>query len=257
MFCWENDWRPPAHNLVLASNEVHVWRASLKQPSMTVHNLAQTLSKTESAKASSFYFKADQRRFIVGRGVLRQLLSLYLDIEPHQLLFRYSSSGKPYLDGKFNANKLKFNLSHSNELALYAFTVGREVGVDLEHLRRLPDMDDIAARFFSERENTELRAIPDHDKLLAFFTCWTRKEAFLKATGEGLSYPLNHFDVSLTPGEPPKLLRVKGEPQASARWSLRDLKPAPQYVGTVVAEGDDWHVKHWQWHRSCIMAANS
>ncbi|NBD34481.1 MAG: 4'-phosphopantetheinyl transferase superfamily protein [Chloroflexi bacterium] len=257
MFCWESDWRLPAHNLLVASKDVHVWRASLKQPSMTVHNLAQTLSKTESAKADSFYFKADQRRFIVGRGILRQLLSFYLDIEPQQLMFRYSSNGKPYLDGEFDASKLRFNLSHSNELALYAFTAGREVGVDLEYLRSLPDMENIAARFFSERENTDLRALPEHDRLLAFFTCWTRKEAFLKATGEGLSYPLKHFDVSLTPGEPPKLLHVKEDPQAPARWSLRDLKPAPQYVGTVVAEGKDWHITRFQWHRSRIRAANS
>lgn len=242
-----HSWRFPLPGLVFSSDHVHVWRASLEQPAARVHQLVQTLSDDERIRAERFRFDRDWRRFIVGRGVLRTILGHYLGVEPGQLQFRYGSRGKPYLAGEFGNCALQFNLAHSHELALYAFTYGREIGIDLEYIRSMPDAEQIGARFFSMRENAALGVFPRSQKLEAFFNCWTRKEAYLKATGDGLARPLDQFDVSLSPGEPARLLHVEGDVQETARWSLQALAPACGYVATLAVEGHDWHLACWQW----------
>lgn len=239
-------WRLPPPNLVLPG-EVHVWRASLEQPSERVHELVQTLSYDEMGRAERFRFRRDRRRFIVGRGVLRAILGWYLHIDPHQVRFRYGERGKPYLVDESGSATLRFNLAHSHEMALYAFTHGREIGIDLEYTRPLSDADEIAARFFSVRENAVFRSAPKSQELEVFYNCWTRKEAYLKATGEGLARPLNQFDVSLAPGEPAGLLHVEGDLEEATRWSIQALTPGPGYVAAVAAEGRDWCLVRWQW----------
>jgi len=240
-------WPFPLSDLVLSSSEVHVWHASLKQPDVCVRQLAQTLSYNERIRAKHFHFERDRRRFIVRHGALRMILGHYLSIKPHQVQFRSSSHGKPYLARELGNCELRFNLAHSHELALFAFTCGREIGVDLEYIRPMPDMEQVAARFFSARENAVLRAIPDSQKLEAFFNCWTRKEAYIKATGEGLARPLDQFEVSLSPGKPAQLLSVEGASEEAANWSLEALGPAPGYVAAVAVQGHDWQLRCWQW----------
>jgi len=142
---------------------------------------------------------------------------------------------------------LRFNLAHSHELAVYAFTRGCEVGIDLEHVRPLTDAEEIAGRFFSTRENAEFRSLPESFKLEAFYNCWTRKEAYLKATGDGLGRALDTFDVSLCPEAPVALLRVKGDQSEISRWSLWTLAPGSEYVAALAAERDDWCVACWEW----------
>jgi 4'-phosphopantetheinyl transferase len=243
----DHDWHLPPPDLALPSEEVHVWQASLNQPPERVRELGQTLSHDEMMRAERFRFERDRRRFIVGRGVLRAILFRYLGIEPEFVQFRYGSRGKPYLAEKVSSCGLRFSLAHSHELALYAFTRDREVGVDLEYVRPMPDAAQIAARFFSAREHAVFCALPKGQKLEAFYSCWTRKEAYLKATGEGLARPLDQFDVSLVPGDPAGLLRVQGDSQEIARWSLQALAPGTGYVAAIAVEGHGWCLACWQW----------
>ncbi|MFC1716438.1 4'-phosphopantetheinyl transferase family protein [Candidatus Poribacteria bacterium] len=237
---------PAPANPMLSRDDVHAWFATLEQPTLSVQRMAEVLSQDELGRADRFHFERDRRRFIVGRGLLRRLLSLYLDIEPEQLRFRYGEYGKPYL-AESNDCALRFNLAHSHELAVYAFTLGREVGVDLEYIQDIPEMEQIAARFFSKRENDVLKSLPVDQRQEAFFNCWTRKEAYIKAIGDGLTYPLDQFDVSLTPGEPARLLNVEGNAEEVSRWKLRALTPEPAYRAALAVEGHGWRLQSWQW----------
>ena len=222
--------------LSLSSDEVHVWQAFLEREESHFNELARTLSENERLKAKRFYFQKDQRRFVVTHGILRNILGRYLNVEPKRLKFSYGRHGKPTLTGVTDGHSLCFNMSHSHSLALFAFTWGRKIGVDVEYVRSMPDAEEIADRFFSPRENAVFRTVPAGKKLETFFNCWTRKEAFLKAIGDGLSRSLDSFEVSLFPGEPARLLCVGGDPLEASRWHLRALAPAHGYVGAFVAE---------------------
>jgi 4'-phosphopantetheinyl transferase len=178
--------------------------------------------------------------------MLRKILSEYLKVEPRRLRFSYGEEGKPHLVGGFCESGLQFNLAHSHELALYACTLVRRIGVDLEYIRPLPDIDQISTRFFSAFESTTLGRLWQSKKLQAFYNCWTRKEAYLKATGEGLSRPLASFDVSLTPGEPAKLLFVQDDKRETMRWSFWSSTLDCRYVAAVCIEGHDWRLKTWE-----------
>jgi 4'-phosphopantetheinyl transferase len=228
----------------LASGEVDVWSVQLECSPAYVAVLMHTLSDDECERADRFYFERDQRRFICARGTLRRLLAQYLDADAHELTFSYGPNGKPALSGRF-AGALTFNVSHSSELALVAIGRDVEMGVDVEAVRAMQDADDIASRFFSPRESAQLRALPVPVRTKAFFACWTRKEAYLKALGSGLAKPLDEFDVAFAPGEAAALF-VHGDERESARWSVRELAPAPGYTGALVAEGDG-AVRCWQW----------
>ena len=240
-------WLPPPVDLALSGDEVHVWRASLDQPASREQNLRRTLTARELDRAGRFHLQTDRQRFIVARGLLRAILGRYLDVEPDQLRLGYGICGKPYLASMCGLNALKFNLSYSNGLALYAVTRGREIGIDLEHVRPIPEAERIAEQFFSAREKGVLRALPARLKQRAFLTCWTRKEAYIKARGDGLSLRLDRFDVSLMAGEPAVLLSAGDSSQEPSRWSLRELMPGPGYVATLAVEGSDWHLACWQW----------
>ena len=231
--------------LRLSSSDVHVWLAPLDQIHVT--QLIQTLSEEELARADRFRFHRDRERFIACRSLLRTILSRYLCVEPCRLRICYGPYGKPYLEEEVEKDKLQFNLSHSHGFALYAFTRGRKIGVDLEYIRRMPDFGQIAARFFSQSENSALNALPESQRQEAFFYCWTRKEAYIKAIGNGLMHPLNSFDVSLAPGEPARLLNVEGNPEEASRWSLKSLNPAPGYIAALAVAGHDWQLQWKQW----------
>jgi 4'-phosphopantetheinyl transferase len=209
--------------------------------------LAQTLTPDETGRAERFFFEKDKNHFVAARGVLRDILSRYLSTEPAQIRFQYNDYGKPALGPTFVQSGLTFNLSHAHGLALYAIAHHRQVGIDLEYIRALSDIEQIAERFFSNREQAAFRSLPDAQKRAGFFNCWTRKEAYIKARGQGLSFPLDRFDVSLRPGAPAALLEVKDDPQERARWSLQSLTPAPSYVAAVAVEGFGWQLKQWQW----------
>jgi 4'-phosphopantetheinyl transferase len=222
----------------------------MAQPAPILRALFHLLSTDECERAARFRFKKDRERFIVARAVLRIILSHYLKLEPAQLRFTYNHYGKPALVGTPGDTRLCFNLSHSNSLALFAFTSDRRVGLDLEYVREDFAWAEIAELFFSEREIKMLRALPASMQAAGFFNCWTRKEAYLKAIGEGVSFPLSHFDVLLTPGGPAMLLNFRGKPQETSHWSLRELMPGMYDTAAVVVEGHDWQLKCLEWSES-------
>jgi 4'-phosphopantetheinyl transferase len=223
----------------LAADEVHVWRIALAQQPAGFARLAARLSPSEQRRAARFRFERDRRRYQVAHGALRELLAGYLDHEPERLDFVEGTHGKPVLATPQGA-ELCFNLSHSGELALCAVSCRREVGVDLEQVRELSDADALARRFFAEAETTALAALPAVERLPAFFRCWTRKEAYLKAVGAGLLQALDGFQVSLHPDAGPCALSVSGRPEETARWQLQGLEVAQGYVAAVVAERPAW-----------------
>ena len=237
--------RSPAAGLELGPGTIHVWSIRLDPPAERVGQLGRFLAADEWARANRFRFEKHRRQYVVGRGALRTLLAAYLGERPERVQFRYGPRGKPFLAPPLDAGGLQFNLSNSDELALAGFVLGPEIGVDVEFLRPMPDCEHIAERFFSPSERQVLRGIPAPRKEEAFFNCWTRKEAYLKAVGEGLAAPLDSFDVTLAPGEPPRMLALEGDPERAARWSFHHLRPADAYIGAVAIEGGAWAVETW------------
>jgi 4'-phosphopantetheinyl transferase len=227
------------------NGEVHVIPIDLDQTILAVRNLETFLSHEERQRADRFYSELHRSRFIVGRGSLRAILGNYLAMEPGDLEFHRGEHGKPSLSHVEGSKDLQFNISHSHGLAILAVTLGRQIGIDLEQLRPMDNPGEIVARFFSTYERSIFLGLPEEQKHEAFFRCWTRKEAYLKATGDGLTFPLDRFDVSLAPGETPSLLRVEGRPGEESRWTLRDLTLGPNYVCSVAVEGSDWRVKYF------------
>jgi 4'-phosphopantetheinyl transferase len=239
-------WPSPPDDLRLNDDEVHVWRTALNRTETELERLRQTLAPDEVERARRFHFDKHRRHFIIARGHLRCLLSRYLEIEPRAVEFRYSPYGKPSLAPEHGVAPLRFNLSHSGELALYAFTRGRDIGIDVEHVRAEFAGMEIAERFFSRREFAALESLPDPLRTVAFFNCWTRKEAYIKARGEGLSFPLDKFDVSLAPDEPAALLHTDGDAREAERWSLSELQAGTGYAATLAVEGRGWQLRCWQ-----------
>jgi len=236
---------------------VHVWRAVLDVPESQVRSLWDTLTADECQRAERYVFEKDRTHFVVARGLLRVLLGCYLRQDPPHLRFIYGPHGKPALATDTGGGALHFNVSHSHGLALYAITRGREVGVDVERIRPEVAQEKIAERFFSPREVTVLRALPAVLQATAFFACWTRKEAYIKATGAGLALPLGQFDVSLAPDEPAALLRTAWDPQEAARWALQDLAPAPDYRAAVAVAGYDWRLTCWDGPAAYVDISNA
>ena len=243
----KEDWVIPPLNLRLSSGEVHVWRAALDRSPACEERLLATLTDDEQDRANRFYHKRDRSHFINARGILRAVLGRYLDARPGALRFEYTKYGKPFLIKEFGGETLRFNVSHSKAVALFAFTMGRELGVDIEWIRADVAEEQIAERFFSASEVCTLRALEASAQAEGFFNCWTRKEAYIKARGEGLSMPLDRFAVSLKPGDTAALLYTGGGPEETSRWKLIELFPGLGFAGAIAVEGHDWQLKCWQW----------
>ena len=239
-------WELPPPRPALAGDEVHVWGARLDAPREVVRRLHLTLAPDERERAGRFHFQRDRDHFIVARGLLRAVLGEYLNVGPELLRFEYGAQGKPSLAAVQNQGGLRFNLSHSDGVALFAVARGREVGVDVERVSARVSCDEVAGRFFSPREVAALRALPPLQREAAFFDCWARKEAYIKARGEGLSLPLDAFDVSFAPGEPAALLANRLDPAEVSRWTLRGLASWPGFAAAVAVEGRGWRLKCWR-----------
>ena len=220
------EWRAAPERPAAVAGEVHVWRASLDAAS----DCDGTLSPDERARAARFRFDRDRRRYVAGRGLLRTLLARYTGADPAALRFSYGEYGKPGLDGA-----PRFNVAHADAVWLCAVTEFAEVGADVEPIAPFDEMDDVAAEMFSAAECGVYGALPPDRRVDAFAACWTRKEAFIKAIGEGLSFPLARFDVTLAPDEPASLLRIDGCPAAAARWCMTSASPARGYAAAIVA----------------------
>ncbi len=241
------NWKQPPENPSLLTDDVHVWCALLDVPGETLQLLVQTLDSDEQMRASRFYFEQDRTQFIVRHGLLRKILASYLNIEPEKLQFSYTTNGKPYLVQKFGDKELQFNLAHSHELALYALTLDRRIGIDIEHIYNFAETDQLANRVLSRQEKAELRKCPPNEKLEILFRYWTCKEAYVKAIGEGLFLPLEDIHLSLKPGSIARLVRIKRSAQEASRWSLQELHPVPGFAAALVVEGHDYRLSQWQW----------
>jgi 4'-phosphopantetheinyl transferase len=233
--------------LNLADDEVHICIAVLDLPIIGIKKLNQMLSSDERKRAERFHFEQDRKRFIVGVGILRTILGYYLSVEPGELRFCYGKHGKPRLADAFANGSIHFNMSHSDGLTLYGFTREREIGVDIERVRDIPEMDKIVEQFFSAKEKDFLRSLPESMKKEVFFDCWTKKEAFIKAIGDGLYQPLDKFDVAPIPGELTRPLRMGEDSKIASRWFIQDLKPAPGFAGAFAVEGGSCQLRFYQW----------
>jgi 4'-phosphopantetheinyl transferase len=238
------EWYSPPENIKLRSDEVHIWLLSLHMEESSVENLRQILSGDELKRAGKFLFQKDRNHFIACRGLLRNILALYLNIDPGEIKFSYNSYGKPSLYG--STKKISFNLSNSHGMAIYGLTLNRETGIDIEHIPKDFSWEEIVKNFFSEREITDLYKTPIYMRKKAFFSCWTRKEAYIKARGKGLSIPLDSFDVSLMPGEKAELLEVRGKREEKCRWFLKEIFIDSDYVAAIAVEGQELKFKYWK-----------
>ena len=217
-----------------ARPRVDLYRIDLEPPAREIEKLRAQLSDDERARAGRFKFDTHRHRWIAGRGMLRAILSGYVGSAPSSLELQYEAHGKPRLPADDAAPRVHFNLSHSSRLALLAVTVDVPVGVDVERLKPLRDIDAVVDRFFSVAERRDFaRAQGDEARLEAFYACWTRKEAYLKAIGCGIFQPTDSFDVTLLPGDAPAIVAIEGDGEAARDWSLHALDVAPGYVGAV------------------------
>jgi 4'-phosphopantetheinyl transferase len=214
----------------IPGREIHVWQARIDPAPTHVAGLEDILSPDEKERAGRFMFEHLKSAFVVSRGTLRVLLGNYLEIAPRDVLFRYGTNGKPALAG---SGVIDFNASHSDGLAVFGFTRGCEIGIDVEKVRPIEDMRNIADHFFCAEEAAELMSLEPGLRERAFFNCWTRKEAYIKATGKGLSEPLDSFRVSLEPGRPARLIHIRGDALAAQKWAFHDLPVASGYVAAL------------------------
>lgn len=222
---------------LLADTDLHIWRASLDGPLEELADYFDLLSPEEKDRAERYYFERDRNRYIVGRGLLRRLLSGYLGIEASRIEFVYGPYGKPAVATDSKNKLLQFNLSHSNDQALYIFGWDRLVGIDLEHIRPMQDADDFAAQFFSARETALINSLSGDQKWDAFFKFWTCKEAFLKANGSGLTTPLSEVEIALDVRGSARLISIGGDSAQAANWRLDTFNTVVGYQAAVAVEG--------------------
>ncbi len=241
----------PLHPDSIAKNAVHVWKIPLDAGHETLERLRTTLDTRELQRASRFRFRADERRFIIGRSVLRIILSRYTDIAPNRITFLYNSNGKPVLPDHPSTRAIHFNISHSGELALVGICYNRQVGIDIERLDRKVRIQAIADRYFSLEESEAIRSLPTEQQRLAFFRCWTAKEAYLKALGVGLYGTLNNLRVPICYGDTPSLTRFVNTNAANGSWTIKPLDVGKNYVATLALEGDNGQLSFHQLNETC------
>ena len=241
-------WLKPPFQPRLGDDRVHVWCASLKLPTNKIARLTALLSSNELARADKFYFPEHKERFIAARGILRQLLGSYLKISPKEIEFEYSDRGKPRLASSMVNSSLQFNVSHSLDYALYGFGNNYLIGVDLEYLREMEDVVELAKRFFTHREYQLITNLSGKEQQKAFFQLWTAKEAYLKAIGTGLSDSLT--DIELTSdGINLKLQAINGNVSDLSDWSMYHFAPAANYVSTIIVNTriPKQQIDFWSW----------
>ena len=224
---------------------VHIWAAHLEVAPEALTQFEATLAPGERERASRFVFALHRNRFIAGRGMLRRLLAGYGGTQPDSLEFTYGPQGKPALSG--SAAGLQFNVAHSGDLVLVAVTRSGVVGVDVEEVRTLADCEELVARFFSADECSKFRGLPAEEKPAAFFNLWTRKEAWLKATGEGITHLLNQVEVSFLPSEPARLIRLPIKHRNTNSWSLYELAPKPGFAAALAIASDAPTIHCWRY----------
>lgn len=230
------------------TRDVEVWLISCG-PSIG-SDCSGVLSPDERERANRFHRDVDRNRFRAVHTAMRMILAEYLNVGPQEVLFSSAAGVKPQLDTRFSGAGIQFNLSHSSELALLAVAKGARVGVDIEWIKPEFPTDEVATRFFSAAEVAVLNTLPADERVEAFFSCWTRKEAYVKALGEGLSVPLDSFDVAFGSQSAAALVRVRDNPGELSRWSMYDLNVPKDYKAALVVEGNAHRVRQFRWPRN-------
>ena len=231
--------------LAPAEDEVQLWRVDLEAVRAEEARWQEVLSSDERNRAARFHFPHDRQRFVASRAWLRTILAGFLEIDARDLRFSYSKKDKPFVGPAHADSGITFNMSHSGGIALYAFARRREIGVDVEQIRSNFDIEPIARQFFSVLEQQQLAALPEDSRPDAFFRCWTRKEAYIKAVGDGLSLPLSQFDVSLESWGTNALLATRPDSSEAGQWRLREVPAGAGYSAALCVRGQDWKLKHW------------
>jgi 4'-phosphopantetheinyl transferase len=227
----------------LTDHDVEVWMAGLDLPPDRIAAYYEDLSPSERARASAFKFDGHRRRYIASQSILRHIISgHYLPVAPRSIQFGRAAKGKPHILQDGGRGPIEFSKSDSQGIGLYAFTQSSDIGVDVEWTRPIPDLESLVESNFSTAEKTAFFALPPEDRLAAFFRCWTQKEAFVKAIGEGLFFPLDRFDVSLAPGGPGRLLHVAGCPDAPSQWRIVNFCPKQGYAAALAVKKPTIHL---------------
>ena len=244
---FQDDISLSTYDFKIFPDEIHIWSASIEDSLYRLDSLEKVLSMDEVRRANCFYFKRDYNRYIVTHSILRIILGLYAKCSPDSLCFRFNEYGKPALMEWMNDSELCFNLSHSCDQILFAITSGHEVGVDIEHVRPFKSAAQIVERFFSEKEKEEFRKLPEQLKEEAFFTCWTRKEAYIKARGQGMTLPLDHFSVLFLSGETTISLPEEHESEDKELWSIKSITTVAGYIAAIAIQGRIKRLWSRQW----------
>jgi len=239
------NWKSIPDELYLNENEVHIFYTQINSAKENVPVLKTFLSGEEKRKVSGYIFEKDRITRIISRGVLRSILSRYLTIKPEDIVILSDEYGKPFLDKKINRQEIRFNLSHSGDFIIYAVTSGKNIGIDVEEITETGSIEDIIEHDFSNHEKTLFGSMPAELKTRAFFSCWTRKEAYIKALGSGLSYPLKKFSVSIDPDE--KAVLLYDENEKASNWSLREICITREYAAAVAVEGNEINYDFFRW----------
>jgi len=244
MFPIENFCPEAPAEIDLPFGEVHLWSARLDPPEDFLGRCEAILSVDERERAARFRAGPLRNRYTAGRGTLRMLLGRYFQADPAELSLAYQSHGKPELGPPWKGRGVEFNVSHSGDVALFAFTRGRPIGVDVEVVRPMENAAGLLERFFSAEEVAQWRQAPVQRQGLVFFQGWTRKEAWLKAVGSGLSFPLDQFCVTMD--GPARVLSIRGNTAEAARWRLESCEPCAGYVAAVAVRGEIFAVRRWR-----------
>jgi len=239
----QQTWKTGPAQPAIWQNEVHIWRARLDMPWSWTFD--EALSLEDRTRADRFKFESDRRKFCAARASLRLILSRHLGVKPNRIQLETGEFGKPFVADKNLAQGLRFNLSHSHQLALISITREREVGVDIEFMRSDFVTEEVASHFFSPSEVAEFRSVSPELRTRSFFNCWTRKEAYIKARGEGLYCPLDQFDVSVAPDKPAMLLESRVDPADVRRWIFNDIHVGDRYAATVAVENNFSRLVLW------------
>jgi len=237
----------PANRIDLPPGDVHVWCVFLDEMDSCRSELEQTLSGEEQARANRFRLERDRARYVIGHGILRTILGSYLDVEPEALEFCCGINGKPLLTNRFGPETIRFNISRSYGLALYAFSRDRDLGVDIEKMKPVPEMDRIVAQFFNPLEIKKYYLTPANERMVAFFRCWTRKEAYLKATGDGLFRPLDTFSILTDCDGIPRIIHNGKKQEAPDDWTIRDLSVREGYVAAIAFRSSQYRLRCKRW----------
>ncbi len=242
---YNNLWNTPPRNLSCGANEAHIWLARVDVHKNNISLYKSLLPSEELVRAGKFVRRDDRDSYLLSRVALRDIVSRYLNVGFNDVSFFRNEYGKPFIAKEINRENMECNLSHSGDIVLIGMSKGGKIGIDIERIREMDEMDALVRDYFSTIEQEYFKSLSPGEKIGAFFACWSRKEAYIKARGKGLSYPLDSFSVSVGPGDDAALLHDDHE--NISEWSLKDIAYSPDYAGAVAVKGRNLDYRYYRW----------